>query len=131
MSDDVPSLAEQEAEGQFREEVQKIVDGVVCDITAGHLVDKVSAFRRGDATVRLCAHATEFDLALNVLKYGCPKHLKLRVLELARLTVQGHVRLEMKTREEYKNLPTEKIDNGKEQSDQADDQEDDREDQAR
>lgn len=107
MEDDVPSLAEQEAEGQFREEVEKIVDGVVCDIKAGHLVDKVSAFRRGDATVRLCAHATEFDLALNVLKYGCPTHLKLKVLELARLTVQGHVRLEMRTRDEYKNLPTE------------------------
>lgn len=120
--DDVPSLLEQEAEGQFWEEVAKTVDGVVCDIAAGHLVDKVSACERGDAAVRLCAHATDFDLALNVLKYGCPSHLKPKVLELARLTVQGRVRLEMRTRDEYKNLPTES-DHGEGQDDESDDQE--------
>ena len=46
---DVPSLYEQEREGLYVEEIQKLADGVECDIISGHLKTQEEAKRQLDA----------------------------------------------------------------------------------
>jgi hypothetical protein len=107
MTEDVPTLQDQEAEGQFWEEVEKIVDGVISDVSSGHTVGKVAACEQGDAAAVLSAHATDFDLAINAIKYGCPEHLKPLVLKLARMVLLGNVRLTMRASPVYAAQPVE------------------------
>jgi len=67
---DVPSLYEQEREGLFREEVQKLADGVEADIISGHLKTQEDAKKQLDAAVEQSSYVRDFDLQSVVLQYS-------------------------------------------------------------
>lgn len=103
--DGVPSLPEQEAEGLVGETIGQIVDGVIADVVSGHTVDKEGAGRQVEEAVVRCAHATDFDLAVDTIRYRCPEHLKQAVLKLAATVLLGHAQTDLWSRPEYQQLP--------------------------
>jgi hypothetical protein len=120
MPPDVPPLADQEAEGQFREEIGRIVDGVVEDIRSGHVGDRNTARSQSEAVAYQSRYAKEFASAVEAIRYGCGSDLKLQVRWLAAKIVWAAVRRELHGRPEYKALSKETNADGKEDRKQVD-----------
>jgi len=122
----VSDLKEQEEQGLYQEEVQKLVDGVVEDIRNGHVRSHLKALSHLHACVDTswCLNGDD-DNALVVLrwaKYPCallanmctlgPLHIdtlddgraRFPLLKAARYAVQKECREELQSRPEYKNL---------------------------
>lgn len=105
MADGIPPLAAQEEEGQFHEEIDKIVDGVVEDILAGHVRYKSQAKEQAAAAARQSAYAVDQDLALAVLKYGAQPETQRHVAEIVRRVVWSCVFMKLADDEKYQELP--------------------------
>lgn len=107
MAEPVPGLAEQEAEGQFREAVQLIVDGVVEDIRSGHTVWRRHARSQGERNAYQTRYAKEFASAVEAIKYGGDLVPMLTIRKIAAQIIWAAVRRELKGRPEYAALPKE------------------------
>jgi hypothetical protein len=101
MSEDVPSLSEQEESGLYEEELNKLVDGVVEDVRSRPAYTKDDAASQLRAAVQRSNYVLDETLALHVLKHsGKPWHL----LDAALKTMADCAQEELEMRQEYKNL---------------------------
>ncbi len=110
---DVPPLHEQEAQGQFLEEMEKLVDGVIEDVRAGHLKTWVEVRAAMREAAEASAYAVDAELAADAVKYGVPvvKHklereaFESQVRLLARNVLTTLVSVALGKRPEIKKMP--------------------------
>lgn len=90
---DVPPLHEQEAQGQFLEAVEKLVDGVVEDVRGGHLT-RANVQSHAIEAIRLAQYRNDATLAPDVLKYGIdeiPDKDAATIFRISMQTLAGNV----------------------------------------
>ncbi len=101
-----PDLATQEDEGQFLEEIQKIVDGVIEDVRGGHVRSRSAARVNAAHAANHSAYAVDPDLAPATFKWGAQPETRERVAEMARRVVWACVLNLLADDETYRGLPT-------------------------
>lgn len=78
-----PKLLADGAEGQLREEIEMIVDGIVEDIRHGKIATRFAARSRTCAATQMSVYSVDFDRALEVLKLA-DERTKRDVCDIAR-----------------------------------------------
>ncbi len=108
---DVPPLGEQEAEGLFHEEIQKLVDGVVEDIRNGHVPTQDAAVTQLHAAIPHSRYATDEVHMLEVIKYrgrsyeSIEAYLSANLRLISLVLLRKMARTELLKRTECEGLP--------------------------
>lgn len=116
MSSDVPPLHLQEAEGQFREAVSKIVDGVIEDIRSGAVTATTAAVSQVRAAAAESVYAADVASAAEAIRYTADPTVGQKAVALGRDAMQFEVVRELGERPEFVALYTRRPDGGKEQN---------------
>lgn len=98
------SLAEQHEHGEFQEEVQKLVDGIVAEIRAKNLTTKKIVTYELLINTSLSSYTNDSDLALVALRSTQNTAALAVVRNLALGAMWQAVQTELQTREEFQKL---------------------------